>query len=120
GRLFYTNLGHNEGTWTNPQFKEHLLTGIRWALKLEEGPAAPNPETSYAEQAKAFAWVIGTEKGKNADELAAKAEKAAKADPEGAAKLNDTIAKNRRSDKKKDPEKSNAEKDRILAEIEKK
>src|ERR1043166_3627084 len=33
GRLFYTNLGHNESTWANPKFKEHLLAGIRWALK---------------------------------------------------------------------------------------
>ena len=118
GRLFYTNLGHNEGTWTNPQFKEHLLTGIRWALKLEEGPAAPNPEVSYAEQAKAFAWVVGTEKGKNADELAAKAEKAAKSDTEWGAKLYEDIDKYRRSDKKS--EKAQAEKERLLAEIEKK
>jgi type 1 glutamine amidotransferase len=118
GRLFYTNLGHNEGTWTNPQFKEHLLTGIRWALKLEEGPAAPNPEVSYAEQAKAFAWVVGTEKGKSADELAAKAEKAAKTDLEWGAKLYEDIDKYRRSDKKSD--KAKAEQERILAEIEKK
>jgi len=120
GRLFYTNLGHNEGTWTNPQFKEHLLTGIRWALKLEEGPAEPNPELQYGEQAKAFAWVVGTELGKNADELAAKAEKAAKADPAWGAKLYEDIDKYRRSDKKKDPEKAKAEKERILGEIEKK
>jgi hypothetical protein len=120
GRLFYTNLGHNEGTWTNPQFKEHLLTGIRWALKLEEGSAAPNPEVSYAEQAKAFAWVVGTEKGYNADELAAKADKAAKADPEWGAKLYDDIDKYRRMDKKKDADKAGAEKERILGEIQKK
>jgi type 1 glutamine amidotransferase len=118
GRLFYTNLGHNEGTWQNPQFKEHLLTGIRWALKLEEGPGTPTPEVSYAEQAKAFAWVTGTEKGKNADELAAKAEKAAKADLEWGAKLYADIDKYRRMDKKKDEAK--AEQERILAEIEKK
>ena len=120
GRLFYTNLGHNEGTWQNPQFKEHLLTGIRWALGLEQGAATPNPEVSYAEQAKAFAWVAGTEAGKNADELAAKAEKAAKADLEWGAKLYDDIDKYRRSDKKKDPDKAKAEKERILGEIEKK
>jgi uncharacterized protein len=45
GRLFYTNLGHNEATWESPKFKEHLLAGIRWALKLEQGGSAtPNPE----------------------------------------------------------------------------
>jgi type 1 glutamine amidotransferase len=118
GRLFYTNLGHNEGTWTNPQFKEHLLMGVRWALKLEDGPATPTPEVAYAEQAKAFAWVVGSEKGKNADELAAKAEKAAKADPEWGAKLYADIEKYRGMDKKKDEAK--AEGERILAEIDKK
>lgn len=120
GRLFYTNLGHNEATWASAPFKEHLLTGIRWALRLEEGPAAPNPEVSYGEQAKAFAWVTATEKGKNADELAAKAEKAAKSDPEWGAKLYDEIDKYRRMDKKKDPDKAKAEQERILGEIEKK
>jgi uncharacterized protein len=57
GRLFYTNLGHNESTWAMPLFKQHLLTGIRWALHLEEGSAVPNPETQYVEQAKAFIHV---------------------------------------------------------------
>ena len=117
GRLFYTNLGHNEGTWTNPQFKEHVLTGIRWALKLEEGPAAPNPELSYAEQARAFAWVTATALGKNADELAAKAEAAGRS--EAGAKLYEDIDKLRRMDKKKDPDKAKAEQERILGEIEK-
>jgi len=122
GRLFYTNLGHNEGTWTNPMFKEHLLTGIRWALKLEEGPADPNPEIQYGEQAKAFAWVMGTEMKKNADELAAKAEKAAKADAAWGEKLYWDIDKARRWDKKKDPDGSllKAEQERIIGEIEKK
>jgi hypothetical protein len=43
GRLFYTNLGHNESTWQNPKVKEHVLAGLRWALGLEQGPAEPNP-----------------------------------------------------------------------------
>ena len=118
GRLFYTNLGHNEGTWQNPQFKEHLLTGIRWALKLEEGPAEPNPELQYAEQIKAFAIVLGG--GKDTESLIARAEKGVKADPAWGAKMYEDIDKFRRSDKKKDPEKAKAEQDRILAEIEKK
>jgi hypothetical protein len=80
GRLFYTNLGHNEGTWTNPQFRDHLVAGIRWALRLEDGPAEPNPALQYAEQARAFAWVTASALGKNAEELAEKASKAALAD----------------------------------------
>jgi uncharacterized protein len=107
GRLFYTNLGHNESTWTNPQFKEHLLTGIRWALKLEEGPAEPNPELQYVEQIKAF--VVVSAKDKDADALSAKA----KADPAWGAKMYEEIDKLRRSkDKGKTAE--------LLAEIEKK
>lgn len=31
GRSFYTNLGHNPATWSDPAFREHLLAGIRWA-----------------------------------------------------------------------------------------
>ena len=30
GRVFYTNLGHNEGTWTNPKFLEHVTGGMKW------------------------------------------------------------------------------------------
>lgn len=114
GRLFYTNLGHNESTWTNPQFKEHLLTGIRWALRLEEGPAEPNPEIQYVEQIKAFVAVLGG--GKDADALSAKA----KSDAAWGAKMYEDIDKYRRSDKKKDPEKAKAEVERILGELEKK
>jgi type 1 glutamine amidotransferase len=128
GRLFYTNLGHNEGTWQNPQFKEHLLTGIRWALKLENGPAEPNPELQYAEQIKAFVVAIvrdgdkakDKEKEKERESLITRAEKGVKADPAWGAKMYEDIDKYRRSDKKKDPEKSKAEQDRILAEVEKK
>lgn len=118
GRLFYTNLGHNEGTWQNPDFKAHLLAGIRWALRLDDGPAEPNPDLQYAEQAKAFALVAGNKE--SAEALAAKAEKAAKADAAWGAKMYEDIDKYRRMDKKKDPEKANAEKDRLLAEIDKK
>ena len=43
GRLFYTNLGHNDATWKDAKFHEHLLAGIKWATKLIDGPATPNP-----------------------------------------------------------------------------
>ena len=32
GRSFYTNLGHNPGTWERPEFVNHLIGGIRWAV----------------------------------------------------------------------------------------
>jgi type 1 glutamine amidotransferase len=44
GRMFYTNLGHNEKTWTDKRFLDHVEGGIRWSLGLAEGDATPNPE----------------------------------------------------------------------------
>jgi type 1 glutamine amidotransferase len=32
GRVFYTALGHREDVWENPQYQQHVLGGIRWAL----------------------------------------------------------------------------------------
>jgi len=46
GRVFYTNLGHNEGTWTNPRFLEHLNLGMQWAAGKIDGDATPNPGVS--------------------------------------------------------------------------
>ncbi len=120
GRLFYTNLGHNEGTWTNPKFKEHLLAGIRWALKLDDGPAEPNPGVQALEMAKSFVAVAGAEAGKNADELMAKVKAGAK-DAAWLEKLAADIAAARRINAKtKDGDAVKAERARILAEIEKK
>ena len=33
GRVFYTALGHGMPTWTDERFHQHLLGGIRWAMK---------------------------------------------------------------------------------------
>jgi type 1 glutamine amidotransferase len=33
GKVFYTVLGHNAATYTNPLFLKHLLAGINWAIK---------------------------------------------------------------------------------------
>jgi type 1 glutamine amidotransferase len=52
GRLFYTNLGHNEGTWKNEKFHEHIIAGFRWALKLDNGSAVPNPEVQQQQHDK--------------------------------------------------------------------
>jgi len=55
GKVFYTNLGHNEATWTNKRFLKSVEGGIRWVLDLEKGDATPNPEVSKAEDEKAKA-----------------------------------------------------------------
>ena len=53
GRVFYTNLGHNEATWQNKQFLESIRGGIRWIRHLEEGDSKPNPDLSAAQEEKA-------------------------------------------------------------------
>lgn len=53
GRVYYTNLGHNEGTWTNPKFLESTKQGILWAAGLIDAPAKPNPKLSQALEEKA-------------------------------------------------------------------
>jgi uncharacterized protein len=53
GKVFFTNLGHNEGTWTNPLFLDHVTGGVKWVLNMESGDATPNPELSEALEAKA-------------------------------------------------------------------
>lgn len=35
GRAFYTGLGHDENTFKNPIFREHLRGGLRYCLALE-------------------------------------------------------------------------------------
>ena len=34
GRVFYTALGHNESVWELPEFQQHLLGGIGWAMRM--------------------------------------------------------------------------------------
>ncbi len=53
GRLFYTNLGHNEGTWANEKFLKHMLGGIEWTLGELKGEGTPNPDVTAAQNEKA-------------------------------------------------------------------
>ena len=46
GRVFYTSLGHREDVWASPDYQQHLLGGIKWALRLERGSALPQ-DTAY-------------------------------------------------------------------------
>ncbi len=55
GKVFYTNLGHNEATWTNKTFLKSVEGAVRWIRGLESGDATPNPEVSKAEELKARA-----------------------------------------------------------------
>ena len=55
GKVFINNLGHNQSTWTDKRFLKSTAGAVRWIMGLETGNAAPNPEVSKAEQAKAKA-----------------------------------------------------------------
>jgi len=75
GRLFYTNLGHNDATWKDAKFHDHLIAGFRWASKLDNGPATPNPAVQAAEYVKGVAVVAAAAAKKDWEPIAAKAAK---------------------------------------------
>ncbi len=91
GRLFYTNLGHNESTWKDERYREHVLAGLKWALKMEDGPAKPNPEVQAIENAKGFCVVAAPLVGGQWEDLMTKVSKKAN-DKQFIDKLNGQIA----------------------------
>jgi type 1 glutamine amidotransferase len=54
GKVFVTNLGHNESTWVDKRFLDHVTGGLKWILNQEPGDATPNPEVSKREEEKAL------------------------------------------------------------------
>ncbi len=50
GKIYYTNLGHNDKTWTNPAFLKSTEAAVKWVLNQVEGDATPNPEVSKAQE----------------------------------------------------------------------
>jgi type 1 glutamine amidotransferase len=42
GRVFYTALGHRNEVWKDERYQKHLLGGLRWVFRLEEGSSAPS------------------------------------------------------------------------------
>lgn len=44
GRVFYTNFGHREDTYTNPVILRHMLDGIQYALGDLEADATPTDQ----------------------------------------------------------------------------
>lgn len=127
GRVFYTNLGHNEGTWKDPKFREHLLMGIRWALKLEQGPSEPNPEVQAKIEASSKlsgmkAWVeeLAKSAGKEPAPVIEKFSKAAEKDAAYGETVSKEIEAFRKIDGKKEADKKKSEAVRIVESIEKK
>lgn len=35
GRVFYTSPGHREDIWTNAKYQQHVIAGLKWAMKME-------------------------------------------------------------------------------------
>lgn len=87
GRVFYTNLGHNEATWQDESFCQHLLKGIAWSLGRVDGSAAPNPEIQAAEYLRSVLAAAAAETGSDHDSLRAKADALIAADPSWAVGL---------------------------------
>jgi type 1 glutamine amidotransferase len=42
GRSFYTSLGHRKEVWNDPKYQEHLIGGLKWAMREAEGDATPS------------------------------------------------------------------------------
>ncbi|WP_020469347.1 ThuA domain-containing protein [Zavarzinella formosa] len=42
GRTFYSSLGHRKEVWKDPRYQEHLIGGLKWALKDAKGDATPS------------------------------------------------------------------------------
>lgn len=72
GRVFNTNFGHNDATWREPRFQQHIHQGIAWALGRIEAPAEPNPATQAAEYVRSAVAAAAAILDKNADDLLAK------------------------------------------------
>lgn len=87
GRVFYTNLGHNDATWKEPTFQKHLLQGIAWSLGRFDAPSQPNPEVQAAEYLRSVISAAAAATGKNADDLLAKADARIAKDPSWAVGL---------------------------------
>ena len=87
GRVFSTNLGHNDATWKDPTFQNHLAEGIAWALGRFDVPATPNPDVQAAEYLRSVLAAACAATGADHAELRAEADARIKADRTWAAGL---------------------------------
>jgi type 1 glutamine amidotransferase len=81
GRVFATNFGHNDATWREPMFKDHMQQGIAWALGRSDAPATPNPADQAAEYLRSVVAAAAAAGGLDADALRAKADAKIAKDP---------------------------------------
>ena len=51
GRVFYTNFGHREDTFTKPAILKHMLDGIQYAIGDLEADATPTAQAGAKQPA---------------------------------------------------------------------
>jgi uncharacterized protein len=115
GRVFATNFGHNEATWTDAMFKKHMEQGIAWALGRVAAVATPNPEVQAAEYVRSVVAAAAAAGSLDADALRAKADARIAKDPAWAVGLRPMLLELRGLK----PEERGAAYAKVVAEIEK-
>lgn len=114
GRVFYTNLGHNDATWKDATFQKHLAEGIAWSLGRFDAPAKANPEVQAAEYLRSVVAVAAAATGADHDTLRAKADAKIAADPAWAVGLRPQLLALRTMK----PEEAQAALAKLIAELE--
>jgi len=87
GRVFYTNLGHNNETWSDDAFQKHLNEGTAWALGRFDAPSKANPSVQAAEYLRSAVAAAGELEGMEHDALRAQVDAKIAADPSWAAEM---------------------------------
>ena len=87
GRVFYTNLGHNDATWADAAFQEHFTEGTAWALGRFDAPSKANPSVQVAEYLRSAVAAAGELDGVEHDALRARVDAKIAADPSWAVQM---------------------------------
>ena len=87
GHVFYTNLGHNNETWSDDAFQKHFTEGTAWALGRFDAPSKANPSIQAAEYLRSAVAAAGELEGMEHDALRAQVDAKIAADPSWAAQM---------------------------------
>ena len=87
GRVFYTNLGHNDETWSDDAFQKHLTEGTAWALGRFDAPSKANPSIQATEYLRSVVAAAGELDGIEHDALRAQVDAKIAADPSWAVQM---------------------------------
>ncbi|MBT4887049.1 MAG: ThuA domain-containing protein [Planctomycetaceae bacterium] len=87
GRVFYTNLGHNDATWGDAAFQKHFTEGTAWALEKFDAASKANPSVQAAEYLRSAVAAAGELEGIEHDRLRAQVDAKIAADPSWAVQM---------------------------------